>query len=170
MRFAVVLLVFQIAMSQAPDLSGTWKLDSARSRVTPAVGMVGLIRAGAPATLHITQPANGTLIVESQINESQSRIYKPGGKTSTPVVPSGSITMTSKWEGRTLVSEGNLESTSGTPATVKEVLALSADGATLTIEITLTGATEKTSSTLVYTKSPAVEPCQKWPTPCKTFP
>jgi hypothetical protein len=149
--------------AQAPDLSGTWKLDSERSRVEASAGIVGLIRSGAPPTLHITQPANASVIVESQINESQSRIYKSGAKTSTPVVPSGTITMTSRWEGRTLVSEGSSESASGAPTAVKEVFSISSDGQTLTVEITVGG----NHSTLIYTKTQSAQPCRSWPTPCK---
>ena len=46
-----------------------------------AAGIIGLISAGAPRMLHITQPANGTVVIESQINEAHVRIYKPGGET-----------------------------------------------------------------------------------------
>ncbi len=161
--------------AQAPDFSGTWKLDPTRSRVTAAAALSGLIGSGAPPTLHITQPANGTLIVESQINESHTRVYIPGRKSATPVTvgPPGTITMTSRWESRTVVSEGTRESTSG-PSTVvtdvKEVLALSADGQTLTIDVATSGAGEKHASTLVYTRTKDVGPCQSWPTACKTPP
>ena len=64
------------------NMSGTWKLDAARSRVAASAGLAGLIGAGAPETLHITQPANGTVVIESQINESHSRVYRPGTRTS----------------------------------------------------------------------------------------
>jgi hypothetical protein len=159
--------------AQAPDFSGTWKLDPNRSRIAAAAALAGLIRTGAPETLHITHAANGTVIIESQINESQSRLYTPGGRTSTPVVPSGSITMTSTWDGGRLVSEGRQESASGQSSIVREVkelFALSADGRTLTIEVTTTGPDDKSASTLTYTKITAVEPCQNWPTPCKPPP
>jgi hypothetical protein len=165
---AAVLVVARVALpAEAPDFSGTWKLDPSRSRITTAT-LAGLIKAGAPDTLHITQAANGTLVVESQINESQSRIYLPGGTSSTPVVPSGTITMTSRWEGRTLVSEGTQESTSGGSTSVKEVLTLGADGRTLTIAVTTTTPDNTSASTLTYTRTTIVEPCQKWPTPCKS--
>jgi hypothetical protein len=163
MFLLLAIMSARLVFAQAPDLTGTWKLDTERSRIEASAGIVGLIRSGAPPTLHITQPTNGSVIVESQINESQSRIYKPGAKTSTPVVPSGTITMTSKWEGRTLVGEGSSETTSGAPTAVKEVFSTSTDGRTLTVEITVGG----NHSTLFYTKTQAAEPCRSWPTPCK---
>ena len=173
-RAAALVVAARVAvvLAQVPDFSGTWKLDANRSRITAAAGLAGLIAAGAPDTLHITRPANGTLVIESQINESQARIYTPGGKSSTLVFvgPAGSITMTSRWEGGTLVSEGSRESASGTSVIVtqvKEVLALSADGRTLEIEVTTTGADGKSASTLMYTRTQDVGPCQSWPTPCK---
>ena len=158
----LVMIPARSVLAQAPDLSGTWKLDTDRSRVEATAGIIGLIRSGAPPTLHITQPANGSVIVESQINESQSRIYKPGAKTSTPVVPSGTITMTSRWEGRTLVSEGTSESGSGAPSAIKEVFSTN-DRQTLTVEITV----GQNHSTLIYTKTQTAEACRSWPTPCK---
>ena len=172
---AAVVLAARVAvvLAQAPDFSGTWKLDSNRTRATPAASLAGLVGAGAPDTLHITQPANGTLVIESQINTSHARVYTAGGKSSTPVFvgPAGSITMTSRWEGRTLVSEGRRESLSGTSTLVtevKEVLALDSEGRTLTIEITTAGAEGKSASTLMYTRTRDVGPCQSWPTPCKS--
>jgi hypothetical protein len=160
-------LIMSAAVSaQAPDFSGTWKLDEAKSNIVATAGIVGLIPAGAPKTLHITQPSNGSLVIESQVNEAHVRIYKPGRETSTPAGQGGSVTMTMKWDGRTVTSEGALKNASGETTTVKEVLSLSADGTAMTLQTTV-GAN---SSTMVYTKIADVGPCEKWPTPCKRFP
>ncbi len=167
------ILVCSVAISaQAPDLSGTWQLDETRSKVIASAGIIGLIPAGAPKTLHVTQPANGTVVIESQINEAHVRIYKPGRETSTPAGQGGAVTMTSKWDGRSLVSEGAMKAPNGDTTTVREVVSLTADGKVLTMEVTTTpvGQTEKVSSSLVYTKLTDVGPCASWPTPCKKFP
>jgi hypothetical protein len=157
----------------APDFSGTWTMDTSRSRVSDTAGLAGLIPAGVPATLHVTQPANGTLVIESQINEGHARIYTPRSRSTTPVGQGGSISMTSRWDGRTLVSEGRQESLAGTTTVtrqVKEVIGLSADGGTLTIEVTTIGpGDQQASSTLTYTRTQGVGQCASWPTPCKTF-
>jgi hypothetical protein len=155
-----------------PDLAGTWRLDEAKSKVVATAGIIGLISAGAPKTLHITQPANGTIVVESQINEGHSRIYKPGRESSTPAGQGGAVTMTTKWDGKTLVSEGALKAPNGDTTPVREVVSLSADGKVLTLEVVTTpmGQTEKASSTLVFTRITDVGPCETWPTPCKKFP
>jgi hypothetical protein len=172
---ALALVHATVVHAQAPDLSGTWRLDTARSRVAASAGLGGLIGAGAPETLHITRPANGTVILESQINESHTRVYTPGSKTSTPVTvgPPGSISMTTRWDGRTLVSEGTRESTSGPSKVVtdvKETFALSADGRVLTIEVATKTGEESHASTLVYTRATDVGSCKTWPTPCKVGP
>jgi len=160
-----VLLV--LAQGAVPDLSGTWKLDPSRSRVSTETGWPGLIGAGAPDRLHITQAANGTVVVESEINESHARIYRPGGRSSTPVAQTSTITMTSRWEGRALASEGRLTPPSGDPSVVKERLALSEDGEMLTVEISTAAPGRTNPSTLIYVRTDVVDPCEKWSTPCK---
>ena len=166
------VLAFAAAISvqaQAPDLAGTWRLDEAKSKVVATAGIIGLIPAGAPKTLHITQPANGTIVIESQVNEAHVRIYKPGRETATPAGQGGAVTMTSKWEGKALVSEGAMKAPNGDTTTVREVLSLCADGKILTMEVTTTAA-GTASSTMVYTKITDVGPGETWPTPCKRFP
>ncbi len=162
----LVLVASASLLAQAPDLAGTWKLDAAASRITPHAGLAGLIGAGAPPMLHITQPANGTLIVESPINEGHARFYHPGGTTATPIGQGGTITMTSSWTGRTLVSQGTSVTGAGAFATVKEVYSLDSDGNTLTIDVTTTAASESVSA-LKYVRIRDVGRCESWPTPCK---
>ena len=152
--------------AQAPEFSGTWKLDEAKSRIVATAGITGLIAAGAPKTLHITQPANGTIVIESQINEAHARIYRPGKETSTPAGQGGAVTVTSKWEGTSLVTQGALKAANGDVTTIREVISLAANGQSLTVAVTTT-AKEEASSTLVYTRITDVGPCETWPTPCK---
>jgi hypothetical protein len=169
MRALAVLFATIAVQAQAPDFSGTWQLDEAKSKVIATAGIIGLIPAGAPTVLHITQPSNGTVVIESQINEAHVRMYKPGRETSTPAGQGGAVTMTSKWDGKALVSEGALKAPNGDTTTVREVVTLGADGKTLTMEVVTSGAASG-SSTLVYTKITDVGPCEKWPTPCKRWP
>ena len=90
---------------------------------------------------------------------------------STPAGQGGAVTVTSKWQGRSLVSEGALKVPYGDTTTVREVVTLSSDGKTLTMEVMTTAPQgDKASSTLVYTNIMDVGPCEKWPTPCKRFP
>ena len=169
---AIVCLTAGVALqAQGPDLSGTWQLDEAKSKVVATAGIIGLIPAGAPKMLHITQPSNGSVVIESQINEAHVRIYKPGRETSTPAGQGGAVTVTSRWQGRSLVSEGAMKAPNGDTTTVREVVSVGADGKTLTMEVATTVPSgEKASSTLVFTKITDVGPCEKWPTPCKRFP
>lgn len=162
---AIVIACSVTISAQSPDFSGTWKLDEDKSVVTATAGIIGLIPAGAPKTLHITQSANGTLVIESQINEAHARMYRPGKQTVTPAGQGGAVTATSKWEGASLVTEGALKAPNGDTTNIREVLSLGAGG-TLKMEVTTTAA-QKASSTLIYTKITDVGPCTTWPTPCK---
>jgi outer membrane protein assembly factor BamB len=157
------------AAQTAPMLAGSWRLDTAASRVDPAASLAGLIGAGAPPMLYITQPANGSVVAESPMNEGHVRMYVPGGKTQTPVGQGGTITMTSRWADRVLTSDGTSVNASGASASVKESYAVSADGNTLTVELAV-AAPEAKTSTLKYTRISDVGRCESWPTPCKRFP
>jgi hypothetical protein len=175
LRGAWLLMALHATLVHAqppPDLSGTWKLDASRSRIDEASVLASLAKTGAPAMLHVTQPRNGTLVLESPTNEGHARLYRPGSPVSTPVSVGqpGSITVTSRWQGRSLVSEGTREFAGSPAARVKEVLSASADGGTLTLEITTTAAGVDSVSSLVYVRTQSVGPCQSWPTPCKTPP
>jgi outer membrane protein assembly factor BamB len=155
------------AAAVAPvGFAGTWKLDVKRSAVTPGAGLPGLIPSGVPEVLHVTQPANGTLLIESQINEGHARMYRPGEKMSTPAGQGGTIALTSRWEKDALIAEGTVASASGIATTVREAFRLAPDGS-LTIEIQSSGGAEKAESTVTYHKIQSVGPCESWPTPCR---
>ena len=164
---AACVVIFSAAtLAQAPNFAGTWRLDETRSQIVATAGIIGLTPAGAPKTLHITQPANGTVVIESQVNEAHVRVYRPGRETSTPAGQGGAVTMLSKWDGKSLASEGTMKAPNGDTTSLREVLSLSADGKTLTMAVTTTGA-GTASSTMVYSKITDVGPCETWPTPCK---
>ncbi len=141
-----------------PNLSGSWKLDTTEGDAT----FSGLAAAGAPKWLFVTQPQNGTLVIESPINQGHTRFYRPGGSTSTDIA-SGTIAMTTSWRGRTLTAEGSTKASSGVVTQVKETF--SRDGETLVVEI---AAGDKTSKLrYVPLTLDDIGPCTSWPTPCK---
>lgn len=153
--------------AQGPNFAGTWQLDETRSQIVATAGITGLISAGAPKTLHITQPANGSVVIESQINEAHVRIYRPGRETSTPAGQGGAVTMMSKWDGPSLTSDGAMKAPNGDTSSVRETVSLGADGKTLMFNVTTISASGKASSTLIYSRITDVGPCETWPTPCK---
>ena len=104
------------------------------SEITKGAGLTGLGAGGAPTTLYVTQAANGTAVVGSDINESGAKLYQVSAK------------------GLVLERDGTTEH-----------LSLSADGKTLTVRITAAAG----STTLVYTRTNAVAPCEQWPTACR---
>ena len=164
------LLALSIALaSDGPDFSGTWVLEEGDSTVSDEAMFVGLSASGPPPTLHITQPANGTLVIESEVRESQSRFYVPDGKSTTPVLLGevGSITMTSRWEGASLTAEGQREAASAPSLDIKENIRLSPDGQRLEIQIEVTEAGQTKRSQLSFSRSDSPGPCESWPLPCK---
>jgi outer membrane protein assembly factor BamB len=146
--------------------AGTWRLNEGRSSVGASAGLAGLIPSGVPDVLHITHPANGTLLIESQINEGHARMYRPGEKTSTPAGQGGSIAVMSRWESGALIAEGTSANASGATTTVREAFRIAPDGS-LTIEIQTSAAADKAESKVTYSKIQSVGPCESWPTPCK---
>jgi outer membrane protein assembly factor BamB len=149
--------------SRPADLSGSWKLDASASTVTTGAGLAGLHPNGAPAWIFVTQPANGTVLMESATNASQSRFYRPGKSTTTPTA-GGTITMTTAWAGTTLVAEGQMTASGGATTPIKEVLSRSEDA--LVIQIT---AGDKVSR-LRYVRLTDTGACESWPNPCKKAP
>jgi outer membrane protein assembly factor BamB len=141
-------------------LSGSWKLDAAASTVTDGANFAGLVAKGAPPWLFVTQPINGTLIVESPINTGHTRFYRFGRSTTTEIAD-GTITMSAAWVGKAIVAEGRTTSSNGASVVVKETI--SRDGDALVVEI-VSGAN---TSKLRYTRLTDVGPCESWPTPCK---
>jgi len=163
-----------VALGQIATFSGTWRLVEDRSRIDAEAPLAGLIGTGAPSTLHVTAPANGTLVVESQANESHSRFYVPGARTTTPIFlgAAGTITMTSRWEEGALVSEGTRAHASDTgdaSTKVKEVFTLGEGGRRLQIRVSVSSAHGESKSTLTYRRIRDVGPCESWPSPCKAF-
>jgi hypothetical protein len=126
-------------LAQTPDFSGTWKLNRPASQIATGAGISGLGAGGVPPTLYISQAANGTVVVGSDINESHARTFR-------------------------LVKGAIASDASG----VKESLSLSADGQTLTVQVSATTtAGSAISSTLRYVRVEREEPCERWPTPCR---
>lgn len=161
---AGLLLVAGTALAQRPDFSGMWTLDREASRFTAPAFSGG--RGGDDVgRLFITQAANGTLIVGAETNGLKAWSYTPGRELTIPVGRDTTMLAASRWEGDRLVAEG----TQG-DMTMREVLALSPDGETLTIEV-ITGTPDgEIRNRLVYRANRPVGACETWAMPCKEFP
>ena len=146
--------------AQTPDFSGTWKLDNGRSQITTPAGRRGGRRGGrgggAPDALVITQTALELTIERSTGQQSRTLTYALEGESSIPAGRGGNRTITSHWDGATLVSEGSQELSfgdRGVTIEMREVRSLSADGQTLTVEVIRTTPRGANTNTLVYTKA-----------------
>ena len=161
--WVIVISVMSLS-AQTPNFSGTWRLDHDASQFTPPVFSHG--RGGASAeSLYITHATNGTLTVGTETNGAQAWVYKVGGERDILWGQEGSLTVVPRWDGRRLVVEGSRD-TAGVTEHLREVFSLSADGQTLTVEITTTTPDGPHTNSVVYTKGRSIGPCEAWETPC----
>ncbi len=161
LRIAVLFVASGVVsiFGQPPVLSGTFCLDLQASQITPPAFSGGR-GGGTVDMLHITQATNGTLIIGSEANGTKAWAYQLEGESTIPAGRNRTMSVTSRWDGRVLATEG---------VGLKERLSLSDDGETLTIEITTAAPSGERTNRLVYTKLYVVDPCESWPTPCREF-
>lgn len=161
---AGMLLAAGLASAQRPDFSGMWTLDRAASEVTAPAFSGG--RGGDDVgRLFITHAANGTVIVGAETNGRKAWSYAPGREMAIPVGRDTTMLAASRWEGERLVVEGTLGG-----MTMREVMTLSSDGGTLTIEVTTGTPAGETRNRLVYRSDGPVGACDTWAMPCREFP
>ena len=161
---AGLLLAVGTASAQRPDFSGMWTLDREASRFTAPAFSGG--RGGDDVgRLFITHAANGTVIVGAETNGLKAWSYTPGRELVIPVGRDTTMRAASRWEGERLVAEGAQGG-----MTMREVMALSPDGGTLTIKVVTRTPDGETRNRLVYRADRPVGPCETWAMPCKEFP
>ena len=150
--------------AQQPDFSGMWTLDRGASEFSPPAFSGG--RGGADiGRLFITHAKNGTLVIGAETNASKAWSYTPGRELSIPVGRDTTMMAASRWEGAQIVVEGRQGNMQ-----MREVMSLSPNAGTLTIEVTTTTPEDQMMNRLVYTKDRPVGPCEDWAMPCKDFP
>ena len=171
---ALAALAVPAAEAEAPDFSGTWRLDRDASDIPErgagprggrggGPGRGGGRRGGGgpggfggPAgTLVITQSADLLTIEQQTPRGSRSVGYRLDGSESTTPGPRGDLVTTSSWDGPTLLTVGTLQMS--TPRgdfsmDVIEQRSLSADGRTLTVQSVRMLPFGEVASTLVYRK------------------
>ena len=171
----LVLLAAMLALAGAPaalvsaqgvDFSGTWNLDRDSSDIAQGRGAGrgggGGGRGGGGGlrtadTVVISQTASSiTLEQQGAGGQSRTLVYALDGSETTIDQARCTLTATSRWDGATLVTSGNqeIETQRGNfSLELTERRTLSADGQTLTAEITRTTPAGDRTSTLVYKKA-----------------
>ena len=146
--------VAQLERPPRPDFSGTWRLDREASQITTAAGLAGLGGNGSPDNLYITQAGNGALILSSRVNGAQPRAYQVLGENRVPApgAEDGRILVRTRWRGETLVSEGGGRA-DGENVQIREVMSLSSNGRTMTLEVTTTRGGGAETNRLIYRKA-----------------
>jgi hypothetical protein len=141
LQFLALAVIIPVAgaTAQAPDFSGTWKINLIKSDQMPQRP------GGQPADmsnlmLTVTQTAEAVTIVQSGMGPERTSTYFLDGRESTnPGMRGGDMKTTSKWDGAKLVTEGKatMEGQQG-PMTMTwhEERMLSDDGKTMTVSTT----------------------------------
>ena len=156
-RLLVLAAVLALALpavtfAQAPDFSGTWKVDMEKS-VMPQRGGGGGGGGGARggggggSDLVIKQTATELTLTQTFGDQSRTTTYKLDGTEGTMTGRGGEVKTKSKWEGKKLVTEWQQAGRDGAMTNVKETISM--DGAMLVRETDRGGNVTK----LVYNKS-----------------
>ncbi len=127
----------------APDFSGKWVMDTAKSGI-------GTARGAATVTLVIKQTRTELTIDRKAGNQVGTAVHKLDGTESINKTPSGKdIKSTSAWVGSTLVIKSFMDGQKE-PSTF--VYSLSADGKVMTIETTMHMPRGEKKQKLIYNK------------------
>ena len=145
------------------SFAGTWRLDPERSRVIDAAGLAGLIGAGAPPMLHITQPPTARLW--SRARSTKVTFACTAGQDD-DVGRSGRDDHDDLGVGRAGPRQpGNTCRVVGRFDRRQGKLSVSADGNVLT-SMSLPQRARSRERAEVHAHQD-VGPCETWPTPCK---
>jgi hypothetical protein len=152
----LVAVAAAVPSFQETDFSGYWVHDVDASRIETAEVLSGLGGGGAPENLFVSQARDGSLVVSSDNNPSQSRAYRIGGESTVPAPgeQGGGMSVSTRREGSALVNEGSVETPDGA-FRVRERLSLQDDGNTLVLEATLVNAVGEMTNRLVYRRRQA---------------
>lgn len=133
---AVVVGTPAVVAAQAPNLSGTWALDAAKSDMGPMAQMMGGETPKITMVIDHKEPTVGmkTTTVTSRGERTADQSLTTDGKEVTSTNPRGGTAVTTaKWEGKNLVITTKRTMQQG-EITQVQTLILSADGKTLTID------------------------------------
>jgi hypothetical protein len=141
------LAIAPAAAQAVPNLSGHWVLDVAKSDFGQAPG--------GPRSDRI-EHNEPQLTIKRTIESADGAVeatltYAVDGKPYTNTIGGNEVTSTLKWDGKVLVMASVVQTPQG-PADVNDRYALSADGATLTIERSIGIQGQSLTQTLVFGK------------------
>ena len=157
----MLLLYVAITLGQdaKPNFAGEWTLDREKSEMgepRPGGGGGGRGRGMGMGSFSITQDGDSLVLkrkVEFQGEERtfESRHTTDGKENMNEGFRGSSVKSKTHWDGAKLVTESVMETPNGTRET-KEVRSLSADGKTMTVEMTSKGGFGEGTRKMVYNK------------------
>ena len=149
------------AQSEKSNFSGTWKLDKEKSVLGGGGGEGGGRRMGGMFDSLVIEHNEPKLIIKRKMNlpggeeRTMELKYTTDGKKNNNEGFGGMISQSkTHWDDGKLITESSMETPMGTRET-KEVRSLSADGMTMTVEMTTKGGRGEGTRTLVFNKQPS---------------
>jgi hypothetical protein len=142
------------AQAQAPNLSGSWQLDAAKSDLGPMAQMFGGETPKITMVIDHKEPSVSikTTTETPRGARTADQALTTDGKEVTTTGPRGGTSVTTaKWEGTTLVVTSKRSTPQG-ELMQKQMLTLSADGKTLTANATAQTPMGEFSTTQVFVK------------------
>ena len=159
MKTCLSLILFSgyVLSAQTPDLSGVWKANLEKSKITgppPTSYLVIIDQQGSKFTLT-------SATVNPRGEQRASLAYNTDGKPSVTSFRGLPMRTNASWNGGTLVAESKIAGPR--PATMIEKYTLSPDGKTLTVDTVTTVNGKDIQQTMVLEKQPdsAGEPLRK---------
>src|SRR2546423_5747223 len=146
LRFSLALISLSVLSAQSPNLSGVWKLNLEKSKVT-----------GPPPTNHLliidqqgSKITESTGVFTARGETRSSATYNTDGKASMNAWRGLPMRSTATWDGSTFVIDSKVAG--ARPATMKEKYTLSPDGNTLTVDMVTTMNGKDVPQTMIFEK------------------
>ena len=149
LRSALLLIALGLTATAKPNLTGTWKLDPAKSEFGPMPGPSSMTRV-------ITHDDSAMTVKTTQAGQrgefTTELKYTTDGKESVNTTRMGDVKSVVAWDGDTLVVKYKLNTSNAGELNFEERWELDGGGKSMTVKTKVTGAGEPMNRKMVFTK------------------
>ena len=149
LRIALLLTALTLTANAKPNLTGTWKLDPAKSEFGPMPGPSSMTR-----VIDHNDPAMAVKTTQAgQRGEFTTELkYTTDGKESVNTTRMGEVKSMVAWDGDTLVVKYKLNTPNAGELNFEERWEVEGGGKSMTVKTKVTGAGEPMNRKMVFTK------------------
>ena len=149
LRGAILLAALSVTAMAKPNLTGTWKLDVAKSEFGAMPGPSSMTR----VITHNDPAMNVKTTQSGQRGEFTTELkYTTDGKESVNTTRMGEVKSLVSWEGDTLVVKYKLNTPNAGELNFEERWDVDAGGKSMTVKTKVTGTGEPMNRKMVFTK------------------